>query len=93
MDDLDKAIARANRAENLLNDPLMSEAAAHIDEECWRLFKDAAPTDLELLTQVKAMQYMHGKYRAFLKKCIQDGKLARIEIERKKKSLKERFLG
>jgi hypothetical protein len=91
--DLDKAVSRGNRAEELMNDPLMVEARAHIDAELWRLFQSATPTDIEALAQIKSMQYMHGKYAAFLKMCIQDGKMARIEIDRKKKSLKERFLG
>jgi hypothetical protein len=91
--DLDKAVSRGNRAEELMNDPLMVEAAAHIDAELWRLFQSAVPTDIESLAQIKSMQYMHGKYAAFLKKCIQDGKMARMDIERRKKSLKERFLG
>lgn len=76
-----------------MNDPIMLEAAAHIDAELWRLFKNAAPTDSQALSEIKAMEYMHGKYQSFLKLCIQDGKLARMEIERKKKTLKERFLG
>lgn len=90
---LDDKVNRAARANALLSDPLMQEAKEHIEAELWRLFKSAVPTDAEALSQIKAMQYMHGKYEAFLKQVIQDGKLAQLEIERKKKSLKERMFG
>lgn len=88
----DEAINRAIRAQQIIDDPLMVEARAHIEDECYRLFKALAPTDVEGMTQVKAMHYFHEKYRAFLNKCINDGKMARAEIERKKKpGLLDRF--
>jgi hypothetical protein len=90
---LDTEIERGIRADQIMNDPVMVQAREHIESELWRLFKSAVPTDHEALSQIKSMQYMHGKYEAFLKSCINDGKLARIEIERKKKTLRERFLG
>jgi hypothetical protein len=93
VDELERRVKRGNRAIELLNDPLMSEAREHIDQELWRLFKASAPTDTEALSQIKAMEYMHGKYLGFLKLCIQDGKMATMDIERRKKTLRERFLG
>lgn len=88
----DEAIRRANRAQQIIDDPLMVEAREHIEAECYRLFKALTPTDVEGMTQVKAMQYFHAKYTAFLNKAITDGKLARAEIERKKKpGLLDRF--
>ncbi len=71
----------------------MVEAREHIEAELWRLFKTAVPTDAEALSQIKSMQYMHAKYEAFLKACINDGKLATLEVERKKTPLMKRFLG
>ena len=79
----DEQVSRGNRAAALLTDPLMAEAREHIESECWRLFKTLAPTDVEGLAQIKAIQYMHDKYLAFLNAAINDGKLARIEIDRK----------
>lgn len=90
---LDQDIERGIRANAIMTDPVMAEAREHIEAELWRLFKSAVPTDFEALSQIKSMQYMHAKYEAFLKTCINDGKLATLEVERKKKSLKERFLG
>lgn len=90
---LDQDIERGIRANSIMTDPVMIEAREHIEAELWRLFKSAVPTDFEALSQIKSMQYMHAKYEAFLKICINDGKLATLEVERKKKTLKERFLG
>ncbi len=92
-DKLQLDIERAQRAEQIMNDQVMIEAREHIEAELWRLFKSAVPTDFEALSQIKSMQYMHAKYEAFLKTCISDGKMARMELDRKKKSLRERFLG
>lgn len=77
-------IERARRAEQILSDPLMTEAFEHVEAECWRLFREIAPTDLESMQQIKSMQYMHGKYAAFLKRIINDGKMARMELEEKR---------
>jgi len=78
----DEKIQRANRAKALLDDPIMSEAMAHIESECWRLFKTFAPTDTEGIMQVKSVQYMHEKYLNFLRQAIDDGKIAKLEVER-----------
>ena len=77
----DEALQRAARANNLVDDPLFKEASEHIEAECWRLFKTLAPNDLEGITQVKAMQYMHEKYQAFLRKAMQEGQVVRLEME------------
>jgi hypothetical protein len=90
---LEKAHARGNQAAELLMDPLMVEAKAHIEAELWKQFQTLAPSDAEGLMFVKGMQYLHEKYFAFLSRAVADGKLARIEIERKKKTLKERVFG
>ena len=73
-------------------DPIMAEASEHIEAECWRLFKSLQPTDAEGMAQVKAIQYMHAKYQAFLKSALDDGKIARLEVEQKKRGMRDRFL-
>jgi hypothetical protein len=92
-DKLESKINLAAKAETLLNDPVMIAAREHIDAELYRLFKSTSPTDTEALSQVSGMQYMHGKYAAFLKQCVVDGKLAKMDLEHRKKTLKERFFG
>jgi hypothetical protein len=78
----DERIRRADRAVALLADPLFAEAEAHIEAECWRLFRELAPTDVDGLAQVKGMQYTHQKYLAFLRSAVTDGKKAAIDEKR-----------
>lgn len=81
----DEALQRAARAKNLCEDPLFKEASDHIEAECWRLFQKLAPEDIEGLTQVKAMQYMHQKYQAFLRKAMQEGSVVQLQMELERK--------
>jgi hypothetical protein len=84
-DKLAHALARGHRAQNILNDELFVQASDHIDAECFRMFKAAHPTDTEALSQIAGIQYLHTKYKAFLKAAVTDGKMAQIEIERESK--------
>lgn len=98
MDKTEESIKRAARASSLLIDPVMKEAREHIDSELYRLFKETKPTDTEALSQISGMQYMHSKYLAFLNLCLNDGKLAKLELDRKAKleakpGLKDRLFG
>jgi hypothetical protein len=84
-DKLQERLNRGHRAKELLGDALMVEAKAHIESELYRLFSEAVPTDIEALQQIKGMQYMHTKYLAFFQSAITDGKIARIELDSRKK--------
>lgn len=92
-DRLEKDIQRGQRAANLLADDLVKEAREHIEAELWRKFKDLAPSATKELEFVKAMQYFHAKYYAFFEQAVTNGKLAQINLEAKKKSLRERVFG
>lgn len=93
MDKTEDQIRRGQRAANILADDLVQEANKHIEEELWRLFKEAKPSDKLALEEIKAMQYFHVKYWAYLQRVLTDGKIAQINLETKKKSLKERMFG
>ena len=94
MDKLEERISRETKALGLMNDPVMKQAREHIDTELYRLFKETKPTDTDALSQISGMQYMHTKYLAYLNQCLTDGKMARIELEEKKKrGLKDRIFG
>jgi len=90
---LNKAIGRAQRAANLLADPTLVEAREHIEAELWRQFQRVPPSDTEALQYVAGMRYLHEKYFAFLASAVNDGKLASLEIERRKKTLREKIFG
>ncbi len=93
MDKLQKDFDRGERAKRLLADDMVKEARDHIDAELWRMFRETAPQDVKTLEFVKAMQYMHVKYFAWFERAVTDGKLAAINIEARKKTLKERVFG
>lgn len=93
MDKTEAQVDRGHRAQNILGDPLFVEAQKHIEDELYRLFCETKPTDTATLVEIKSMQYMHVKYLAFLRSAVTDGKLARAEIEaRKKPSMLDRFI-
>jgi hypothetical protein len=81
-DKLQTAIDRGHRAKNILNDELFKEADAHIESEIFRKFAECLPDDERALKHIKAMQYFHAKYRAFLQRAVNDGKMAQLEVER-----------
>lgn len=89
-DKLEEASRRGERAKALLTDPLIKEAFDHIEGELWRHFKAAAPDDEKALSHIKQMQYMHSKYVEFLGRAVTSGRLAKLEIEQQKRTLKER---
>lgn len=93
MDKTEEAIRRGHKAKQILDDDLVKEANEHIEAELWRLFKETSPRDKDALEHIKAMQYFHVKYWAYLNRVIADGKIAQINLEAKKKTLKERVFG
>lgn len=93
MKDAEKVATRGAHAQQLLANPLIGEARSHIEAELWRQFQRLAPADVEGLQFVKGMQYLHEKYFAFFESAVKEGKLAELEIERKKKTLRERVFG
>lgn len=92
MDKTETEIRRGAEAEHLLANPLLADARAHIEAELWRLFKETPPQDAKTLEFVRAMQYFHDKYNAYLMRVISDGKVALVNLQAKK-SIKERFFG
>lgn len=80
--DKETEINRANRAKAILEDPIFVEANEHIEAELWRQFKALAPSDVEGLAQIKAMQYIHVKYAAFLQSVLTSGKMAQLDLDR-----------
>ena len=92
-DKLQKEIERGERAKRLLADETIQEARAHIESELWRLFRETGPQEAETLKNIKAMHYFHQKYYAFFERAVSDGKIAQINLESRKKTLKERVFG
>lgn len=68
----------------------MVEARAEIEAEILAKFKECGVRDVDGLTTIKLMQHVHGLYDRFFKAALNDGKIARLELE-KKKRLKDYF--
>ena len=92
MDKTEIQIRRSQEAERLMGHELMVDAKAHIEAELWRLFRETAPNDADTLQFVKAMQYYHDKYFAYLTRAVSDGKVA-LANAKAKKTLREKFFG
>jgi hypothetical protein len=90
---LEEDIRRGHKAEELLKHELMVEAREHMEKLLWQMFRDTPPESKDRLAYVSAMSYFHKKYAEFFQQAITNGKLAQINLEAKKKSLKERVFG
>jgi len=93
IDKTEHDINRGENAKRILSDNLITEAREHIDAELWRIFRECTPQDAETLQFVKSMQYFHNKYFGFLERAVSDGKIAKINLESRKKTLRERVFG
>ena len=90
MDELENRIRRSDEAARIWNDPLMVEARETIEAEIVAKFKECGVRDVDSLTTIKLMQHVHTLYDRFFKTALDDGKIARIELA-KKKRLKDYF--
>jgi hypothetical protein len=93
MPSLEEDIRRGQKAEEIINHELVQEGFAHIEAELFAKFKELSPSDEKNILFVKHMLYMHGKYKEFFHQVMVNGRLASVNLEAKKKTLKERILG
>lgn len=91
--DMEREIQRGHRAKQLLEDDLMIEARQLIDAKLADQFRKCAPNDSDGLMHVRQMQYIHEKYWEVLTAVISNGKVAQINLEAKKKTLRQRVFG
>lgn len=86
----EERVQRANEARLLWESRLMREAREHIEASLMRGFASTPLRDDEGLRRVRMLWEAHKAYESFFKAALEDGKLAAIEIERKK-TLRERI--
>lgn len=82
-------IKRGAEAERLWNDDLMAEARAHIRQTIVDKWMASPMDDVEGREKLRYLLHVHECYDRFFQRAIQDGKLAALEDERKKKGLRE----
>ena len=93
----DDEIHRANRAEQILNDPLVKEALEAIHDRIIEEWRGCPVKDVEMREKLWMMFNMHHRFISAMKEHIDTGKLARATITEEAKrrdyfeSLKDRF--
>lgn len=86
----EERVTRANEAARIWDSRLMKEAREHIEQSLMRGFASTPLRDDEGLRHIRGLYEAHKAYESFFKQAMEDGKMARIEIERKK-TLAERL--
>lgn len=87
----DDRARRAMLASNIWNDAIMKEARSHIEDVLLERFKATPLGDAEQLRWIRMLMEAHEVYGKFFQRVLNDGALARAELERRK-TLGERVL-
>lgn len=88
---LEEEIARGQRAERLLNDELVSEAFAKIEGAIVEQWKSSPVRDTEGQQQLRIMLGLLDRLRGHFTEVVTTGRMASIQLETKRKTLKERI--
>lgn len=72
---------RGQRAERLLNDPMLTEAFALVKQAIVESWEAAPLRDKDGAHELKLMLKLLGDVRANLEQALQDGKLAAAELQ------------
>lgn len=88
--DLEERARRSMEAGNVWDSEIMREARAHVEQSLVAGFRAVPLRDTEGLMRVRLLMELHKAYESFFKAALEDGTMARIEIEHKK-SMRERI--
>ena len=80
-DKLEQDIARGNRAEILLKDSLLSEAFDHLRTEYLKAWETTAARDTDARERLWQAVQIVGKVRTHLQSVVNDGKVARADVD------------
>jgi len=83
---------RAQEAQLIWDSQIMREAREHIEKTLIKGFAETPLRDDEGLKRIRMLFEVHKSYESFFRAVLDDGKLARLEIERKK-TIGERVKG
>jgi len=76
MSDLNQ-IKRADRAESILNDPLIREALSHWEQEITEAWKNSSLSDADAHRNLRCLLEASKRFQRYLDTAIQTGKLIR----------------
>ena len=90
MSDIEKTLDRAMQAKALLDNPIYQESFSVLRETLHNAWENAPIRDTEGHHELKLMLKLLGDLERNIKRIVDDGKLAHIDIERKKNKWFER---
>ena len=94
--DLQPDLARAERAKQILEDPMVVEAFDAIETSCLEGFKASGPDQVAFREDCHKIFLAIGMFKDIFKKHLDTGKMANsrlLEINEQKKTIKERMFG
>lgn len=74
----EELLIRANRARELLENPVLQEAMAHYELEILNAWKNSPLRDAEGREKLRLMLDAHQKFKTFLENTLEAGKLAKV---------------
>lgn len=81
--DNEAAVRRADFARQVTDNPIFHEAMNALDESLRRQRMAVKPTDTEGHTKLILAEQILGQFRGYLKRAIDDGQIAQMELIRK----------
>lgn len=84
MDDLELRVRRAQEAQRIWDHEIMREARAHIEAALMKGFANTPLRDDEGLRRIRGLYEAHKAYESFFRAAIDDGKMAELEVQRKR---------
>lgn len=82
MNELEQRERRAQEAERIWQSDIMKEARLHIEKALMKGFADTPLRDDEGLRRIRMLYEAHKAYESFFRAAIDDGKMAKLEIQR-----------
>jgi hypothetical protein len=86
-------VTRGQRAQAILDDPLVAEAFAAIERECLAEWRRAPARDVEGRERLWLMLKMTERFKAHFLSLIDSGRLAGERIAQLEKTRRNRFFG
>ena len=90
-------VARANKAQRIMNDPMVADAFELIDQAIIEGFRAAKPSDEAALVDLARIKEASAQFKRIFEKTIRDGVLSRHELALEKegrfKKIKNSLLG
>lgn len=75
-------VKRGAIAESILNDPLISEALSHWEQEITEAWKNSSPSDADAHRSLRSLLEASNRFKKYLQTAIQTGQLIKARPSR-----------